>query len=405
MLARQNPTQRRMSGNYGLALLLILGIVLFSMLSCGDGKESIPVPHPSGLKWNRTFGGHGDDTGFSIAQTLNGGFIIVGSRESSEHHGAEVYLIKTDESGNEKWSQTFGGRSWAVGVSVEQTLDEGFIICGLIESSHYDRTEVYLIKTDDAGIEEWSKRFLGKGSAEGHGVRQTSDGGYIIAGSTEAPGSDDADIYLIKTDVFGNRQWDKTLGSGDDEASCIQETSDGGFVVVGETEHHDEEDVYLLKIDELGNEEWSRTFGGPEEDEGFWVEQTSDGGFIVIGVTESFGTGEEDVYLIKTDEAGNELWSRTFGGPDDDEGFSVRQTLDGGFVIVGVTESFGVDEGDVYLINTDALGNEEWSRTFGGEKEDVGISVQQIADGSFIIAGYTESFGIGRRDVYVINTE
>ncbi|MCL0059165.1 hypothetical protein M1O20_01435 [Dehalococcoidia bacterium] len=151
--------------------------------------------------------------------------------------------------------------------------------------------------------------------------------------------------------------------------------------------------------------EWSRTFGGAESDRGLSVQQTTDGGFIITGWTRSFGAGESDLWLIKTDPAGNKQWSRTFGGTARDWGCSVQQTVDGGFIVTGTTGSFGAGESDLWLIKTDSAGNKEWSRTFGGAKSDSGLSVQQTDDGGFIVTGWTMSFGAGESDLWLIKVE
>ena len=148
--------------------------------------------------------------------------------------------------------------------------------------------------------------------------------------------------------------------------------------------------------------EWAKTFGGRKNDLGFSMQQTRDGGFILLGWTESFGAGGQDFWLIKTDANGNKEWDRTFGGHSSDVGYSVQQTSDGGFILLGYTWSFGAGRSDIWLIKTDANGNKQWEKTFGGDSIDVGQSVQQTSDGDFILLGYTSSFGAGLTDFWLI---
>jgi hypothetical protein len=375
----------------GLALVLV---------GLGVGKSVAQAPN-DWWEWFKTFGGSNDDWGISVQQTSDGGFILVGYTASFGAGGPDVWLIKTDADGNKLWDRTFGGRGSDYGYSVQQTSDGGFIIVGA--TAYLGAGDVWLIKTDANGNKQWDRTFGGGNLDEGISVQQTRDGGFILVGYTTSFGAGGFDVWLIKTDADGNKLWEKTFGgSGRDWGSSVQQTSDGGFILVGYTTSFGagEGDVWLIKTDANGNKQWDRTFGGSDWDEGRSVQQTSDGGFIIVGWTWSFGAG--DVWLIKTDANGNKQWDRTFGGSDWDWGFSVQQTSDGGFIIVGATRSFGAR--DVWLIKTDANGNKQWDRTFGGSDWDWGFSVQQTSDGGFIIVGATRSFGAGDYDVLLIKS-
>jgi TolA-binding protein len=358
--------------------------------------------------WNKTFGGADKDYGLSVQQTTDDGFIITGETWSYDAGSSDkpaVWLIKTDSQGNEGWNKTFGGAYQDYGSSVQQTADGGYIITGKAGSGYSD---LWLIKTDSQGNEGWNKTFGGGDYDCGSSVQQTTDGGYIITGETSSDGAGQSDVWLIKTDSQGNEMWSKTFGgSGSDWGNSVQETTDGGFIITGWTNSYGagNTDLWLIKTNSQGNEVWSKTFGGSDSDHGSSVQETTEGGYIITGRTESYGAGEGDVWLIKTDSQGNVVWSKTFGGSYDDWGNSVQETTDGGYIITGRTESYGVGDEDVWLIKTDSQGNEVWSRTFGGSYGDWGNSVQETADGGFIITGLTESYGAGNEDVWLIKTD
>jgi hypothetical protein len=274
---------------------------------------------------------------------------------------------------------------------VQQTTDGGYIIVGHTETFKTPEHpfDIWLIKTDINGNMKWDKTFGDFYFDSGWYVVQTTDGGYIISGNTGY-----GDVWLLKTDGAGNLEWDKTFEDG--AGFCIQQTADGGYILTGRTRSFGAGgfDVLLIKTDSTGDEEWNQTYGGAEYDEGWCVQDTTDGGYIIIGETESFGAGEEDFWLIKTDSYGNMIWERTFGGSQDDSSICGQQTNDGGYIIIGTTRSFSEDEyRDVWLIKTDNAGNMMWNRTFGGPKSDWGYCVQQTTDGGYIISGQTTSFG------------
>ncbi|MEO0049802.1 MAG: T9SS type A sorting domain-containing protein, partial [candidate division WOR-3 bacterium] len=229
-----------------------------------------------------------------------------------------------------------------------------------------------------------------------------------IAGYTNSFGAGSYDVYLIKTDTNGDTIWARTYGGTDYEFGySVQQTADGGYIITGNSGPLHIYDVYLVKTDANGDTIWTRTYGGTEDDEAFSVQQTFDGGYIIAGWTYSFSTGDSaDVYLVKTDSFGDTVWTRTYGGAEDDDARSVQQTTDGGYIVAGWTYSFSTgDSADVYLIKTDANGDTIWTRTYGGEKNVCGYGVQQTADGGYIIAGKIIQTGGRYWDVYLIKTD
>ena len=374
---------------------------------------------PPLMEWARIFGGRAADTGRSVKQTFDGGFIITGTTDSFGAGSTDVWLIKLDSEGGRQWHRTFGGEERDVGHSVQQTADGGFIITGATESFGIASTDLWLIKTNLRGEKEWQRTFSGTFPADrdrnidiGHYVYQTIDGGYIITGKTFRPGGVPS-LLIIKTNPKGEEEWRQVLGGGWREHAVghsIQQTLDGGYIIAGETETRggrgrpDHRDVWLIKINPEGAIEWSQRFGGEKWDIGYSVQQTLDGGFIITGKTASFGAGAADIWLIKTDSKGEKIWDKTFGGEGWDTGYSVQQTVDKGFIIGGGTASFGAGERDIWLIKTDSKGEKIWDKTFGGEGWDTGYSVQQTVDKGYIIAGETVPLGLGLPNFWIIKT-
>jgi hypothetical protein len=354
--------------------------------------------------FNKTYGGSEQDEAYAVQQTSDGGYILAGRTHSFGAGDWDVWLIKTDENGNEQWNKTFGsaGVDWA--QSVQQTTDGGYILAGITYSFGAGSADVWLIKTDENGNKGWDTTFGGSNEDWAYAVQQTSDGGYILTGRTHSFGAGSADVWLIKTDANGIKGWEKTFGGGsDDEANAAQQTSDGGYILAGRTHSFGAGvgDVWLIKTDANGNKAWDKTFGGSDYDIAYAVQQTSDGGYILAGYTSSFGAGVGDAWLIKTDANGNKVWDKTFGGSNNEVALAVKQTSDGGYILAGCTYS-----GDAWLIKTDVNGNKVWDRTFGGSMVDVAYAVQQTSDGGYILAGRTDSFrDTSNGDAWLIKTD
>jgi hypothetical protein len=275
------------------------------------------------------------------------------------------------------FAKTYGGTDWDLASSVQQTSDGGYIVAGYTSSFGMGDWDIFLIKTDASGNVQWAKTYRGIYDDYAYSVQQTSDGGYIVAGVTLS------NFFLIKTDAYGNVIWAKTYGgTGDEWAYSVQQTSDGGYIVAGETTSFGAgySDIFLVKTDANGNIIWAKTYGGTGSDVAYSVQQTSDGGYIVAGRTASFGAGVWDIFLIKTDANGNLQWAKTYGGTDWDEAYSVQQTSDGGYIVAG---------NGAFLVKTDANGNIIWAKTYEEGIFDVARSVQQTSDGGYIVAGST----------------
>jgi len=369
------------------------------------GDQDIILREPPDEEWNETFGGTNYDEGRCVQQTTDGGNIITGRTSSYGAGGYDVWLIKTDSNGTKEWDKTFGGEEDDVGYSVQQTVDGGYIITGFTYSFGAGGYDVWLIKTDSNGSIEWNETFGGINSDEGFSVQQTTDGGYIITGRTSSYGAGGHDVWLIKTNSNGNEQWNETFGGSlYDYGYSVQQTDDGGYIITGFSGigHFD---VWLIKTDSNGFIEWDEIFGGIASDGGYSVQQTDDGGYIVLGYTSSFASGGSDAWLIKTDSDGNKEWDEILGGTDPYVGFCVQQTVDGGYIITGYTSSFGTGNYDVWLIKTDSDGNIEWDKIFGVADLDFGHYVQQTSEGGYIITGRTGSFDTGGGDVWLIKIE
>lgn len=374
-------------------------------------KKNIVVDTDAGeaklLKIVRTFGGSNMDYGESIQQTSDSGYIITGWTESYGAGGADMWLIKTNSQGIIKWTKTFGGFSDDYSNSVQQTLDGGFIIAGHTESFGAGLNDFWLIKTDTFGNKQWDKTFGGISYETSYSVQQTTDGGYIITGSTMSYGAGGSDVWLIKTNSQGIMEWNKTFGGSSSEYGFSgHQTSDNGYIITGFTDSYGNggSDVWLIKTNSSGNKQWDKTFGGSEFEWGYSTQQTSDNGYIITGFTNSYGAGDEDIWLIKTNASGIEQWNKTYGGSKSDSGKSVQQASDGGYIITGYTYPSGAESSDLWLIKTNSTGANQWNKTFGGFNSEFGECVQQASDGGYIITGYTESYG-NNGDVWLIRTD
>lgn len=341
-------------------------------------------------EWIIKIGSMDSDYARSVLQTPDGGYIIAGFTYSYGSFG-DIWLIKTDHTGQTMWIKSYGGVREDYGYDVKLTSDGGYIIVGYTMSQGNGDKDIWLIKTNSLGDVLWHKTY-GDGTTEwAHSVYESSDGGYGIAGFK---GSNHAgNAWIIKTDQKGTMEWEKILGgAARDTAQSIQQTKDGGYIITGYTSSQGEgdENVWLIKTDSKGNIEWEKTYGDLYANRAYCVQETSDNGYIIAGWTDT--THGTDMLLIKTNHQGIIQFQKTYGGLfKGDYGFSVQQTYDEGYILVGYTYSNNAQKEDILVVKTNSEGNLLWNKTYGGPNSDWGWAVQQTSDGGYIIAGDTWS--------------
>jgi hypothetical protein len=378
--------------------LLFVSFLLFQLTIFSQAPDTV---------WTRTFGGIQPDGGRSVIQTTDGNYVITGNTRSFGAGLSDVGLMKVDPNGNLLWIKTFGGALEDEGYSVIQTADGNYVITGYTYSFGAGGSDVGLMKVDPNGNLIWLKSLGGPTTDSGNEVIQTTDGSLIIVGHTyiEDPPNSRYNVLLIKTDANGNQLWSKSYGSGlfYTYGFSVIQTPDGGFAIAGSLISATVlSNVFFIKTDSNGNEIYHTEFGGNGSDDGVSMVLTSDGNFIIAGYTDSFGAGSYDIALMKVNPNGNLLWIKTFGGTEEDVGRSIIQTADGNYVITGTTNSFNALQTDIGLMKVDTNGNLLWIKIIGGNNTEVGWDVKQIAGGGYIITGTTNSFGAGNYDVYLL---
>ena len=336
-------------------------IIAGSTESIGAGSFDawlIKIDENGNEEWNQTYGGSEWDKAMSIIQLSDGCFIVAGYTYSFNANYSDFWLFKIDQSGNLLWNRIYGGNDADIAYSVIQTNDNGFAIIGKTQSFGAGNFDAWLVKTDLHGIEEWNQTYGGINSDYANSIQQTSDNGFIIAGDTSSFGLGYEDGWLIKIDVSGNEEWNQTYGDWNrDEARSVIITDDGGYIFTGISSSYSpgvgDLDFWLVKTDVNGNEEWNETYGGLQDDRAHSVIQTIDSGFMVAGGSESYGAGSSDFWLLKTDNFGNELWSKAIGEAGLERSYSLISAQNT-FILAGFIRDYDTENYDIWLVCVDS---------------------------------------------------
>lgn len=396
------------------ALLFLL--VCFSGLTAQiPGMPVMPLKEKKNV-----FGGTALDMAYSIVLTIDGGYVVAGQTQSNNgdvsgnQAGSNMWIIKFSARGDIQWQKKLGGANVTVAHSIIQTTDGGYAVTGYTFSTNYD---VLVVKLSAAGDLQWQATLGGTGSEQARSIVQTTDGGYVLAGQTQSnngnvSGNGSSNMLVVKLSSEGFIEWQKMLGGTDyDEAWAIVRTTDGGYVVAGTTlsndgnvsGNHGNYDMWVVKLSSAGSIQWQKTLGGTNIDSANSIIQTTDGGYVVAGETQSNdgdvsgNHGSGDMWVVKLNATGTIQWQKTLGGASTDLAYSIIQTTDGGYVLAGQTQSNNGDvsgnhgNNDMWVVKLNPVGTIQWQKTLGGTDTDLAFSVIKSTDTEYIVAGYTRS--------------
>ena len=380
------------------------------------------------IEWQVCLGSEQWDYAHSIEQTYDGGYIVAGHTLASNVDSADAWVLKLDAFGAIEWERVMGGTYWDQATSTQQTADSGYIVAGWTESNDGDvsgkhgglySADLWLVKLDSLGTIEWQKCLGGSGDDFANDVDQTADGGYVLTGLTYSNDGDVTDynggapdVWVVKVDAWATVQWGKSFGGSSYEYSLsVQQTNDTGFVVAGYTNstdgevngNHGDIDAWLLKLDANGLLQWQKCLGGVDDEYGMDISQTMDGGYLFTGNTDSNdgdasgNHGGRDGWVVKLDSIGALEWQRCLGGTSGDYATSSWQTVDGGYIVAGTTYSNNGDVSgfhggaDQRVVKLDSSGTVQWQKCMGGLAAEQAHGIQQTADGGYVVVGETAS--------------
>ncbi|MDH5035352.1 T9SS type A sorting domain-containing protein [Chryseobacterium cucumeris] len=379
------------------------------------------------IEWQKALGGTHGESANAVQQTSDGGYIVAGHSMSNDgdvtgnHGGGDYWIVKLNPAGGIQWQKTLGGSNVDDAQSIRQTTDGGYIIAGSSNSGDGDISgnhgnyDYWIVKLDSNGNMQWQKSLGGSSMDMAQSIQQTSEGGYIVAGSSSSNDGDvsgnhgGGDYWIVKLDINGNIQWQKSLGgSSSEQVNSVQQTFDGGYIIAGTTVSTDGDitvsygnnDFWVVKLDSGGNMQWQKTLGNIGDNIGYYAQQTFDGGYIAVGTSfnsSNLESGLPDYWVIKLSNNGTIEWDKYFGGSFHDNAITIRQTPEWDYIVAGWTASNNGQVTnhhgnlDYWIIKLDSSGNLKWEKTLGGPDFDYLTALELTADNGYIVSGSTGS--------------
>jgi hypothetical protein len=386
---------------------LLVTVVVVILAGAGlwlwkQGHLRFPIGGPAG--WSRTYGGEGNDEANGVLALGEEGYLVSGGTSSFTSGGKDGWLLKLDPSGLPLWQKAYGGSGKEEFLSLKRAGDGGFVLAGRAQTVGDKFMDAWVLKLDAGGQPVWQETIGGPSFDYAASIVPLAPGGFLVAGATGSYGAGYADLWVLKLAADGKVLWQKAFGGDQwDYAAGLVPTPEGGCVVVGGTQSFAAKDfdAWALKLDPDGKVIWQKTYGGDREDRFYSILLTADQNYLIAGMTASFGAGAADVWVVKLDPNGQVVWQRTFGGKSDDRALSILATRDQGYLVLGLTDSFGTGATDGWLLKLDATGRLQWQKTYGGRLVDRVFAGQETADHGFIMVGGTTSFGAGKAEAWV----
>ncbi|MBD3234749.1 MAG: T9SS type A sorting domain-containing protein [candidate division Zixibacteria bacterium] len=363
-----------------LVFIFTVGLLILCFIA-------VPVSAQDTL-WTKRYGGEGWQEGRNLSNSMEDGFVIVGKTDYG-NVGWDAYLVKTDSLGDTLWTSVFGGSGHQTLTSI-CTTDGGYMIGGSTSAGEYGGEDFWLLFIGENGDSVWSRTYGGSNNDYCRALVNTGDGGYILAGTTHSYGAGHSDCYVVKTNSVGDTLWTRTYGwSGDDKACYVRQTVDGGFVIAGLSEFNESTRAYLVRTDAQGEVLWYNLEFEGNSKVFLSVKQTSDGGFVAAGYTVDWSGGYwyYRFYIVKYDSLGNKEWSKQYGEyPYMNVAFDVLQTVDGGYIVVGSRSHDGID---TYIVRTDSQGELLWSLVLNSPGlYDELFSIKRTGNNEYVATGW-----------------